>query len=475
MKVHRATRLALTLAAVAIPAGAGAWNGALRAQAFGLNEVGSCAIGRAFATTASPCLDASTIYWNPAAATWLSGWSATAGVSAISIKARFTQDTTRRAWNATTPTQWVPDAFINYHSPSSKAAFGVGFYVPYGLTSEWPSDFPGRFSASKVSLRTFYIQPNIAWQITPQWSIGGGPVYGHSAIELNQAVDLSAQVLPTGQTFAQIGVAAQTQFAQVHLTANSNAWGAQIAVSGRPSPAWSLGLRFLTPLEFKFDNGTATFTQVPTNLVIGGNLPGPTPQTTIPAGTPIDVLLAPQFAAGGPLVTQQASTKVTHPAQIQAGIAYSGYRNWLLEADYFWAGWKRFNVLPITFAVAPSRTLIENFNNSSGVRLGAEYTIPTGGWKLRGGFAAAASAAPPETVTPLLPEQDRSYWTFGAGIPLLSRWTLDASYAHIGTGGARGRIIERTSQNASLTADQLNSGVYNLSANIFSFSLKASF
>ena len=38
---------------------------ALSAQAFGLNEIGSCAVARGFATTASPCRDASTIFWNP--------------------------------------------------------------------------------------------------------------------------------------------------------------------------------------------------------------------------------------------------------------------------------------------------------------------------------------------------------------------------------------------------------------------------
>jgi len=45
-----------------------------------------------------------------------------------------------------------------------------------------------------------------------------------------------------------------------------------------------------------------------------------------------------------------------------------------------------------------------------------EYTTAKDGWKLRAGFAGVASAAPAETVTPLLPEQDRAYWTF-ARIP----------------------------------------------------------
>src|SRR6185437_3125380 len=84
MKVLRAGRLWLVAGAAAMPA-------ALGAQAFGLNEIGSCAIARGFATTASPCRDASTIYWNPAAATWLDGWSVSGGVASIALNGRFTR------------------------------------------------------------------------------------------------------------------------------------------------------------------------------------------------------------------------------------------------------------------------------------------------------------------------------------------------------------------------------------------------
>lgn len=475
MELHRATRLLFASSALAVCAGLATTP--LHAQAFGLNEIGSCAVSRAYAVVASPCKDASAIFWNPAAITSLSGWNIVGGVAAISVDGSFTRDTTFRKYDADVPTEWVPHLFVTHRAANSKLSVGIGAYVPYGLTNQWTDSFPGRFIAKKASLATFYVQPNVAWQFNDKWSIGGGPIYAHSNVELIQSIDLSQQLTPTGATFGQLGIATGTEFGRARLKGSANGWGAQFGIFGQPTPAWSVGLRFLTPIEMKYDDADATFTQVFTGLVTGGTLTAGT--TTIPAGTPVDSIVAPQFRTTGALTPQKASTKITHPAQIQAGVAYSGFKNWLLEADYAFVGWKRFDFLPITFdgaASASSRVLIEDYNNSSAIRLGAEYTTAYNGLRIRGGFAGAASAAPAETVTPLLPEQDRTYWTGGFGLPFASRFIFDFGYAHIATGGARGRIVERTTtQNNTATAAQLNTGVFDLSANVFSFTLKASF
>ena len=215
------------------------------------------------------------------------------------------------------------------------------------------------------------------------------------------------------------------------------------AIAGQFNKTWFVGARFLTAINFNYDDADATFTQVPTGLTVGGTL-----QPPFVAGTPIDAIVAPQFSAGGALVAQKVSTEIKNPAQFQAGIGYSGFKNWLVEADYQWVGWSSFESLPINFqgpANIENRTLIEDYTNTSGIRLGAEYTIPTDGWKLRAGFAAAQAAAPDVTVTPLLPDQDRQYGTFGVGIPFMKKCCrVDASYAHVFTPGRRGRIAERS-------------------------------
>jgi long-chain fatty acid transport protein len=461
MTLHRASRYALVVTILAWPAAAGA-------QAFGLNEIGSCALARGFAVTGAPCNDASSIYWNPGAVPKARGLSVLGGVAIIKINGDFTRDTTLTRYEADVPTEFVPHLFLNYRG-AGKLAYGVGVYVPYGLTSQWPDNFPGRFSAKRASLRTIYIQPNLSYQLTDNWSIGGGPVIGHSTVELVQALDLSSQALAPGVTFGSLGVAKYTEFGRVNLKGSAMAYGFNLGVHGQINKDFQVGLRLLSQLSFNYNDADATFTQTLTGIVIPATIPG-----VFPAGTRLDTILAKQFSAGA-LTPQKVATKIRHPAQIQLGVGYTGIENMTLSADYAWVGWKSFNQLPVNFqGPAPSRVLQEDYNNTSSLRLGAERRF-TAGSALRVGFTAATSAAPPETVTPLLPEMDRQLAMIGGFLPLMGGLGLDATYAHIFTPGSRGRIDERPAGSTVAQALALNSGAYTLNANIVSLSLKYSF
>ena len=473
MQLRRSSRywLALTVLPLA--------GTALRAQGFGLNEISTCGLGRGYAAVANGCRDASSIYWNPAAVTNLNGLTWALGAAAIVIDGKFVQDTTFRTFKGDVPTAIIPNLFVNYHNAASRLSLGIGAYVPYGLTSQWHDDFPGRFSAKKASLQTLYVQPNVGWQINKNWSIGAGPVIGHSSVELIQAVDLSQQTMAVGTqsiVLSALGIPQRTEFARARLKGDAWGYGAHVGIQGKLSPNWTLGLRYLTQIDFKYDDADATFTQVTTGLVVPANIPNPAnpAQVVVPAGTSIDAIVTPFFAAGAPLSAQKVSTKISHPSQFQAGFSYTGIPNWEFEADYALVGYKSFKELPINFSnpATPSRTLVEDYNNSSALRLGAEYKFANN-VHVRGGFAGVTRAAPDLTVTPLLPEQDRANYSLGFSLPVMGKVVLDGGWVLVTTPGRRGRIDERTG--TTQTAAQLNTGVYSLTANIFALGLKSSF
>lgn len=467
MTFHRVTRYSLALALLGLPAVAGA-------QAFGLNEIGSCAMARGFATTSLPCDDASSIYWNPGAMPGKRGFSLYGGAAVIKIGGDFEQDTTHIVYNGDVPTAVVPHVFLNYRG-AGRLAYGLGVYVPYGLTSQWTDSFPGRFAAKKASLQSIYVQPNLAYAINDRWSVGGGPIIAHSTVELVQGVDLSSQVATVVNgnpiTFGQLGIAKRTEFARAQLKGSAMGYGFTLGVQGKLSPNWQMGARFLSQVAFNYDNADATFTQVPTGLTLAANNP------ITPGGVslPVDQLVAGQFTGTGALTSQKVQTQIQHPAQVQVGFAYTGVERTTLSLDYSYVGWKSFQNLPVNFkGQAPSRVLVEEYNNTSGIRFGVEHRLLNGA-ALRAGLAGNTAAAPDQTVTPLLPEQDRGYAMLGGGLPIMGSLTLDAAYAHVFTGGRRGRIDERPTGSSTAQALALSSGSFGLNANIFSLSLKANF
>jgi long-chain fatty acid transport protein len=463
----------ITFAAVAalamVPRAAGG-------QGFGLNDIGSCAVARAYATTGAPCRDASTIYWNPGAAATLSGLSVYVGGDIIGVLGGFTADTTMHHTSANVPTLFVPSAFVNYGGQigSHRASVGIGMYVPYGLTSQWPSNFPGRFEAQTASLRTLYFQPNIAIDVIHDMlSIGGGPVIGHSDVVLDQALDLSAATVPGsgGATFGELGIPQGTAFALAKLSGSATAWGYSVGALFRSGHDFQIGARFLSALTFKYD-ATANFQQLPTGLVLAGG-----PPFGAPAGTPVDALLGPQFQAGGALVTQPVTTRIVHPLQAEVGVAYTGLPETTLDVDYAYVGYQSFQNLPVTFGgpAGPAgldRTLLEDYTSSWSLRGSAEHVFgdTDHGLTGRAGFSYIETPAPQETVTPLLPDMNRYNASVGVGIPLARTLSLDVGYLHVFTAGRRGRVVERT--DSAATAAQLNSGFYTLAADVFSASLR---
>ena len=455
MKRNGVALCVATLAAAATPA-------VVHAQGFGLNEIGSCAVGRGFAVTGAPCRDASTIYWNPAAATTLEGTSALVGAAVIAVGGKFTSDFTGRADEGDVPTEVPPHAFVNWKA-TPQVALGLGVYVPYGLTSQWKQDFPGRFLAQRASLASIYVQPNIALEvIRGRLSIGGGPVIGHSTVDLRQGLE----VLSAAPQLAAAGVIPGTEFERAKLEGSANAVGGHFGIFARLLPTLTVGARYLTSLTFKYDDADAQFSQTAT----GFRIPTPTPSNPNNYAL-LDTILQKQFAAGGALVDQKVSTRIKHPAQAQIGIGFSGLPNTTLSADAIYHQYSSFKELPVIFSgAATDRTLIEDYEDIWSYRAGIEYRFPIG-IAGRAGFSYAATPAPDETVTPLLPDQDRYNFNVGVGIPLGRRLTVDAAYLRVETEGRRGRIVDRASR--TLTATQLNSGAYTLDANIFSLSFKA--
>ncbi|MDP2529288.1 MAG: outer membrane protein transport protein [Candidatus Palauibacterales bacterium] len=412
---------------------------AVRAQGFGVYEQSTCAMGAASAVVARPCDDGSAMFFNPAALGAVQGLTLSAGVTGIVPDGRFTADLNGAVTNMNRRLLPVPHAYVAYGF-GDRFAVGLGLYTPYGLETSWPDSSAAAFLGYESKLHSFYLQPTASVRLTDRISIGAGLTVVLSTVELNQLLDLSTQPVPAGAgvpagtLFGQLGVPFQTPFASGHLgSSTATGVGGNFGVRIRLTDRVDLGARYLTRVTLNYD-GQATFAPVSTGLVLpAGNPYG------VPAGTPMDAVIQGSGVFQGPLGPQGIKTSITMPDQFAGGLSVRPIDGLRLEADYLWTHWSLFGRLPIQFQGGAGTELrIEDYNNTSAVRVGGELTLRDG-LMLRLGYAWNQAASPDKTVTPLLPEGRRSLFAAGLGWHAGSHVDLNVAYNLLLQVNRRGR------------------------------------
>jgi long-chain fatty acid transport protein len=437
------------------------------AQGYGFYEQGACAMGRAGAGVASPCDDGSAIFFNPAGLTFAPATVVTVAATAVAPRGQFTNDATGLVSPLKDLTFLVPAAYFA-HAITPRVVVGAGVFAPYGLSSDWPDTSEGRFLGYLSSVSAIYIQPTVAFRVTDALSVGAGIDLTRVTVELRRRVDLSSVQLPgapAGVTFKALGVPSGTDFADVDLTGSGFGIGGHVGVLVKANDAVSIGARYLFRQHVDIDNGELATRQVPTGLVLRVPLPG------IPAGTPIDALVAPQFAAGAPLGPQSATTALPFPDQFVAGAAFRTNSRFTLLADYQFTNWSLFDAVVIRNQVAPTTTLVESYRNTHGIRVSGEYAF-AGGSAVRAGFDAHTAGAPDQSVTPLLPEAPRREFTAGFTVRLFRNARLDAAYQFVDQQDRRGRT---TDGGLAIPTPAVNNGSYQYHANLLGASLVLGF
>jgi len=443
----------------------------LAGQGFGVYEHNTCAMGRAGVTAARPCADGSAIYFSPAGLAGLSGTHISAGVTLIGAQGNFTDDFLNTQSDLKNPLIPVPNLYIT-RAVTPKVTAGIGVYAPYGLETKWdPNTFSGRFLGYNTNIRSIYIQPTIGYQVSPKLKFGIGVAYITSHLKLRQRADLSTQLvppalaalfpapLPPGTTFAMLGVPTGTDFADATLEANGSGFAVNFGAILQVNDKLSIGGHWLTRKQIKYD-GTAAFVPESTHLFLPQAI-GP-----LPAGYPVDALLATEFASGGPLSNGPVSTSIIMPPQGTLGFAYKLNDAWSVMADYQYVVWGWFNDVDINFANAgtPDLALHPQNKDTHGFRFGTEYQYNSK-VQLRGGYLHHGSASPPQFVTPLLPEGPRNEFTVGAGLALSSHWHADLAY----------QFIKQNDRRGTVNLAQGNTGLYQFSAHLFAAGVAITF
>lgn len=458
----------LAAAGSAIPVAAGA-------QGFSVYEHGTCQMGRGGTGVARPCDDGSAMMFNPAGLAGMSGAVATAGVTVIDARGSFTDDLTGTKWDLMNDPIPVPHAYVALGS--GDMAFGLGVFVPYGLGTKWDSlSFEGRFNGYDNNLQSIYVQPTVAYQLVPKIRFGAGFDLVIGAIEIEQRLDLSDAEISPGVTAGALGIPFHTEFARAELKASgATGFGGHLGAIVDVTDRLSFGARFLTPVKIDYD-GTVDFAPVPTGLTLPpGNPLG------APGGTPLDAALATLnlFGENRPLADQTATASITMPMQLVAGVAFDVTSSLTLMADYQLSGWSVVDTIIGEFAqpdsITPDLVLVDNYKDTHAFRGGFEYQA-SDALTVRGGYLWHTEAAPPESVTPLLPEARRNEVTIGFGYRIAPSFWVNAAYQYIRQDKRRGRVRDYPSGMTSQeVANTINSGLYDFFAHLAGITLTVKF
>ncbi|HEY6196215.1 MAG TPA: outer membrane protein transport protein [Candidatus Eisenbacteria bacterium] len=377
MNTNRLVRT-LALAALLAPAHA-------RAAGYSIYEQGAAAIGMAGAYVAS-AHDATAQFYNPAALTRLNGSQLSIGGSWLTTRTSFAGVAPFPGYGVTEEmkngTFFPPNAYWTSHL-GSHWAYGLGVNAPFGLGVEWknPEQFTGRERVTKATLQAVNGSLDLAWAPGDALSLAAGFNALYSKVELN---NIATFVSDGGQPLNVSRAKLESDFTPGYgwnAAALANAW-----------TNWRLALSFKSKIKVDIDDGRATFTQIPTG------------------DAPLDAAVAASLPAN-----QGVKTQLVFPASLTWGLAWNPQPEWTYEIDGVWTGWSAFEKLPLKFAKDASlnQDVIENYGDQYQVRVGTEHRSQR--WTWRAGYYFDQAAAPPESLTPLLPDANRHGATLGFG------------------------------------------------------------
>lgn len=415
--------------------------GGAHASGFALIEQSASGQGNAFSGASTSAEDPSVMYFNPAAMTLVRGRQATIGAHYIHPKASFTNQgsTTAAAVGGAALTGpdadggkngYVPNLYYLQHL-NPDLVLGLGINAPFGLSTEYPSDWVGRYHAIKSDLKSVNINPSIAWRLDDKWSFGAGVSAQYVDVTLTSAVDMGILT----------GVPSNFQKADGMAELKGNDWGYgfNMGILFEPSQDSRVGFSYRSKVSQNV-SGDATFTG------------------------PSSVL--PTLQAGGNFVNTTLHADVTLPESASLGYYLQVSKDLSMMVDWTWTHWSRFKELRIDYDSAQADSVTtESWKNTNRFSLGANLRVDPV-LMLRGGLAYDQTPVPdPQHRTARIPDNSRRWLSLGVSWDMTPAARLDVGYSHLFVSNTS---INNTLESSVAALNATLAGSYSASVDIVS-------
>jgi long-chain fatty acid transport protein len=395
--------------------------------------------------------DASGLFYNPAVSSRLKGLQASGVLNVVLPTGEYEDRGSKTALGTPTgggnggkfvkPTA-VPHAYLSYQL-NDQLSLGMGMFVPFGSKSEYDKDWAGRYNTIGTELKTFALNPSVAFKVNKTLSVGAGVTAQYIQGDLTKGADYGSGVI--GLIVPGLPPALQgplTAALVPKLAANPSSSGG-VEVSGKD---WGFG--FNLGLILNYDENTRfgvayrskishTLTgdakwQIKDQAAYIGQVLGAIPALAA-TGTDKKVVAAllAKYQDGG------ASLDVVTPESLSFSVFKQLDPRLAVMADATLTRHSRFQELRINFdqpTLADSNTP-QRWVKTVRAAFGVNYQL-SDAIKLRGGLAFDQSPVNDANRTPSIPDGDRKWISGGMNWKLDKQSSVDfaLSYIHVNTG-----------------------------------------
>lgn len=380
------TKTALAIVAVC------AVSNAAHAAGFALANQSASGTGNAFAGAGAAAENASTVWFNPAAMGELGGRRhMSVSGHLVMPQAQFTNKASAvpgGGANADGGKDGIVPAGYGVQQISDKLALGVGVNAPFGLGTEYPDNWIGRYHATESHIKTINVNPSLSYKVSDQLSLGAGVSVQSLDVELKRMTPLPS--LPGDY--------------KVTIKGDSVGYGGNVGLLYKPTANTRVGLAYRSGVEHDLE----------------GTVSAPTIPTVHPASALLNTAV-------------KASTKL--PASTSLSVAYKVNDKLELLGDVTRTNWSSFDRLRVLRTANDSVVTddVQNWKDVDRYSLGANYQL-NDRVKLRAGWALDKTPVPNADLrTPRTPDNDRTWVAVGANYGIAKGMDVDVAYVNIST------------------------------------------
>lgn len=424
----------------------------VQAEGYKLLEQSVSSMGNAYAGRGAQITDATLVYSNPAAMVHLEGEHFSGGLNLIHARTRYSgveavsaagQRVTGRDSGKALLTEVVPFAFYTQQL-TEDLSWGLGFYVPFGLSSDYQQDWAGRYFADETAVKVLSLQPAIGYKLNNWLSVGG-------AVSLNRAEGILSKY-KDHSGLCELGAGINqlvgrdvynAAYCDSHYEVSGNdiSFGYTLGIHAEPLTGTKLALVYHSAVRYTL-KGDSEITNTPITSATAGNTPG---LIAIAPNLPLLDTRTGKLASRD-LLVEKSKLDLTTPATLSFSVDQQLSRNLSLQTTVLWTGWSKFRSIDIisddsqpSISVSTGPALGANgyigyipeyWHDTWSASVGATYQYQPD-LILRAGVAYDENPIRTKYKTARIPTSDRVWLTAGFSQSLSLLSSIDVAYGYM--------------------------------------------